>query len=153
MGSCQWRHTGSSALHGPVTKASQRRLASHAAQHDAMVAFGMGGTTMPLLTASWPGLTFGVHGESESVSRELGWLNSKLWESAFASTPRHAASASASKPAVRGWMAMVGRSTVANCDNISEARRELVLATLCAIGGKELLANCDNISKCNKFRS
>ena len=52
VGSGQCLQTGSTALHGPVTKASQRGLASQAAQQEAMVAFGIGGTMIPWLTAS-----------------------------------------------------------------------------------------------------
>eukprot|EP01047_Picozoa_sp_COSAG01_P126058 COSAG01_NODE_55161_length_327_cov_0.666667_1_plen_65_part_01 len=41
VGSGQCLQTGSTALHGPVTKASQRELASQAAQQEATVAFGI----------------------------------------------------------------------------------------------------------------
>jgi hypothetical protein len=52
VGSGQCLQTGSTALHGPVTKASQRELASQAAQQEATVAFGIGGTMIPWLIAS-----------------------------------------------------------------------------------------------------
>ena len=52
VGSGQCLQTGSTALHGPVTKASQRALASQAAQQEVTVAFGIGGTIIPSLSAS-----------------------------------------------------------------------------------------------------
>ena len=75
VGSGQCLHTGSVALHGPVTNASHAGLRLHASQHEEMVAFGIGGTMMPRLIASCPAVTLQLPahgGAAAAVNATMG---------------------------------------------------------------------------------
>ena len=70
VGSGQCLHTGSVALHGPVTNASHLGLALHASQHEATVEFCAGGTMIPRLTASWPAVALHWSPHTAAVEAE-----------------------------------------------------------------------------------